>query len=329
MWAWLAALYVVAVVVQLALGLRVSSPWIMVDELVYSDMARSFARHGRFLIRGVHANYGFVYPLLLSPAYALFGSSADVYSGRSVINALVMSLGRLPGIPARAPRRAARGALAAAALAVAIPPMVYVGTLMTENAFYPVFLVARLALVARARAADGATAAARPRALRARVPDARAGRRARRRGSHRAARARLDRARPAAAALGVEVAVRRSTPARACSSSLVEVARGKSPSQLLGGYSVTTRTAGTTSGRSIRWIVYHVAELDLSLFVIPFAAFIVLVASARHLDRPLRVFCAAAAPLVVWLMLEVGVVRVARGRSGSRSGTSSTSRRSS
>ena len=28
---------------------------------------------GHFLIRGVHANYGFVYPLLLSPAYKLFG----------------------------------------------------------------------------------------------------------------------------------------------------------------------------------------------------------------------------------------------------------------
>ena len=69
-WAWLGSLYAVAVAVQLALALRVTSPWIMVDEIVYSDMARSFARTGHFLIRGVHANYGFVYPLLLSPVYA-------------------------------------------------------------------------------------------------------------------------------------------------------------------------------------------------------------------------------------------------------------------
>src|SRR6185437_5647521 len=41
---WLAGLYVAAVTIQLALALRVVSPWIMVDELVYSDMARSFAR---------------------------------------------------------------------------------------------------------------------------------------------------------------------------------------------------------------------------------------------------------------------------------------------
>jgi hypothetical protein len=88
---------------------------------------------------------------------------------------------------------------------------------------------------------------------------------------------------------------------------LVEIARGKSPSQLLGGYSVTTQNGTYHLWPSIRWILYHLAALDLSLFVIPFAAFIVLVASARHLDRPLRVFCAAAAPLVVWLTLEVGL----------------------
>ena len=42
---------------------------------------------------------------------------------------------------------------------------------------------------------------------------------------------------------------------------------------------------------ALRWILYHVAALDLSLFVLPFAALIVLVANARHLDAPLRAFC--------------------------------------
>jgi hypothetical protein len=58
MWAWLGLLYVAAVSVHLALGLRVVSPWIMVDELIYSDLARSCADTGHFLIRGAHANYG-------------------------------------------------------------------------------------------------------------------------------------------------------------------------------------------------------------------------------------------------------------------------------
>src|SRR5207245_6626176 len=96
MWLWVASLYVVAVAVQLGLGLRVVSPWIMVDELVYSDMARSFADTGHLLIRGAHANYGYVYPLLLSPAYALFGSVTDVYEWARVLNALAMCSVVLP-----------------------------------------------------------------------------------------------------------------------------------------------------------------------------------------------------------------------------------------
>ena len=39
-------------------------------------------------------------------------------------------------------------ALLAALLAVAVPSMVYTATVMTENAYYPVFLLAALALVA-------------------------------------------------------------------------------------------------------------------------------------------------------------------------------------
>jgi len=86
----------------------------------------------------------------------------------------------------------------------------------------------------------------------------------------------------------------------------VQLARGQSPSEILGGYSVTTG-AGYDPWDALRWVLYHAAALDLSLFVLPFAAFLVLVASARHLDRPLRVFCAAAVSLVVLLTIEVGI----------------------
>ena len=105
-------------------ALRVVSPWIMVDELVYSDMARSFADTGHFLIRGVHANYGFVYPLLLSPAYALFGSMTDVYQWARVRQrARRCARSSFPAYLLA--RRVVRpgAALAAAALAVAIPPI--------------------------------------------------------------------------------------------------------------------------------------------------------------------------------------------------------------
>jgi glycosyltransferase involved in cell wall biosynthesis len=305
-WLWLAGLYVAAVAVQLALGLRVVSPWIMVDELVYSDMARSFAAHGQFLIRGEHANYGFVYPLLISPAYWVFGFVGHAYEAAQAINALVMCSVVFPTYLLA--RRVVRHgyALAAAALAVAIPPMIYVGTLMTENAFYPVFMWLAYGLV---------LALERPTARRQLILLALC------------VLAFLTRAQAVALVAAVLSAplvlawIERGRPRRlsdwkwlygitigaGAAVMLVEVARGKSPSQLLGGYSVTTENGTYHLWPSLRWILYHVASLDLSLFIIPFAAFIVLVANARHLDRALRVFCAAAAPLIVWLTLEVAV----------------------
>lgn len=302
-WIWLGSLYAVSVAVQLALGLRVSSPWIMVDELVYSDMARSFASTGHFLIRGVHGDYGFVYPLLLSPAYALAGPVAHVYQWARVIDALAMCSAVFPAdLLARRVVRAP-AALAAAALAVALPSLAYVGTLMTENAFYPVFLWLALALVlmleqptmrrqlsvlvlcalafeirAQAVALFAAALTAplvlawiergRPRSLKAFAP-------------------------LYGIVLGGAVLV-----------AIVEAALGRSPAHILGSYSKTSN-GGYHVWPVVRWLVLHVAELDLSLWVLPFAALIVLVANARHLDRRLRVFAAVAVSLSAWLVLEV------------------------
>ena len=69
MWAWVVGLVVVSAGIRYALARRIVAPWIMVDELVYSELAKSFADAGRFLLRGEHtAAYGLVYPAILSPA---------------------------------------------------------------------------------------------------------------------------------------------------------------------------------------------------------------------------------------------------------------------
>ena len=108
--------------------------------------------------------------------------STDVYQWARVLNALVMCSVVFPAYLLA--RRVVRPgfALAAAALAVAIPSMVYVGTLMTENVVLSGLPLARVRARARARAADAQATAHRARALRARVRHARAGRRALRRG---------------------------------------------------------------------------------------------------------------------------------------------------
>jgi glycosyltransferase involved in cell wall biosynthesis len=306
MWAWLSSLYIVAVCVQLALALRLVSPWIMADELIYSDMARSFAETGRFAIRGTAANYGFVYPLLISPAYALFGSVQDAYDVARVLNALAICSVVLPVYLLA--RRVVRpgAAFVSAAFSVAIPPMIYTGTLMTENAFYPIFVWVAYALV---------LALERPTLRRQLILLALC------------ALAFLTRAQ-AVALVGAALAaplllawIERGRPRRlsewkplyavvaaaAIVAVAVEALRGRSPSTILGGYSVTTTDASYPVWRSLRWIAYHVASVDLALWVVPFAALIVLTANARHLDRALRVYCAATVAIAVFLTIEVAI----------------------
>ena len=120
----------------------------MVDELIYSELAKSLADSGRFLIRGeATAAYGIVYPALIAPAWALFESVPQAYAAAKAINALVMSLAAVPAYFLARRVLAEPLALVAAALTVAVPSMVYTATLMTENAFYPLFLCAALAMV--------------------------------------------------------------------------------------------------------------------------------------------------------------------------------------
>jgi glycosyltransferase involved in cell wall biosynthesis len=304
-WVLLGSLYATAAVVLLSLGLRVSSPWIMVDELVYSDMARSFAATGHFLIRGVHGNYGPLYPLLLSPVYAAFGPVSDAYAWARVVNALLIASAVFPAylLARHVVRRPA--ALTAAALAVAVPSTAYAGTLMTENAFYPLFLwlaltlvlalerptVSRqlvlLALCVVAFEVRAQTVALVVAALTAPL-----------------VLAWIERGRPRR--LVAWAPLYAATAAVALLIVVVEVARGRSPLAVLGNYSVTS-SGGYRPWPVVHWLVLHVAELDLYLWVLPFAALIVLAANARHLDAPLRRYVAAAATLSAWLVLEVAV----------------------
>ena len=92
--------------------------------------------------------YGFVYPVLIAPAWRLFGAVPDAYAAAKAINAVRDVARRDPGLlPRPAPPRRPPLALVAALLTVLVPSMLYTGTLMTENAFYPLFLVVALALV--------------------------------------------------------------------------------------------------------------------------------------------------------------------------------------
>jgi len=302
---WLFGIVAVSWAVQFLLARRVVAPWIMVDELVYSDMARSFAATGHFLIRGVHANYGVVYPAILAIPYRIFGSIFDVYSAAKAIDSLLISLAALPAyLLARRVLRPST-ALVAAALAVALPSLAYAGMLMTENAFYPLFLLLVLALVRMLE---------RPTALRQLVVLVLCG------------VAFLTRTQAVALVPAVLVAplllawIERGRARRfssfvplygltalaALAVVTSELVRGRSPAAALGNYSQTSG-GHYQAWPAFKWLLFHVGELDLALFAVPFAAAIVLVASARHLDRAVRVYVAAATSVTLLLVVEVAV----------------------
>jgi glycosyltransferase involved in cell wall biosynthesis len=305
-WAWLAALVVVSAVGRYLLSRRVVAPWIMVDELIYSELAKSFAATGHFLLRGQHhGGYGIVYPTVIAPAWKLFSSPIAAYAAAKTIGSIAMSLAAVPAYFIARRVLAPVPSLAAAVLVVAVPSMVYTGTLMTETVFYPLFLCVALALVlalerptpprqlallgicllaflTRAQAVALVPAVATAPLLLAVVDG-------RRRSALRSFR--LLYGILAAAVVAVLA---------------IQPLRGRSPYDVFGSYSITGHTHYGI-GSVLRWLAYHVAELDLYLGILPFAALVTLAFTVRGLDRPARVFVVASVALTSWLVLEVAV----------------------
>jgi hypothetical protein len=298
-WVWLVGLVAVSTGIRYALARRIVAPWIMVDELIYSELAKSFASTGHFLVRDQPtAAYGLVYPLLISPAWALFSAVPTAYGAAKAINALLMSLAAVPTYFLARRVLAPWASLAASVLALAVPSMVYSGTLMTENAFYPVFMCAALATVlwleqptfkrtvvvlalsVIAYLTRAQAAALLPALLTA--PFLVSGRRALR-------EFRWLYGFVGGVAVGVLA---------------IQGIRGRSPLGVLGAYEAAGHSHYSIH-KVVTYFVYHVAELDLSLGVFPFAALVVLALGYRGLDRRTRIFVAAAISLSFWLILEV------------------------
>ncbi|HEY8776128.1 MAG TPA: glycosyltransferase family 4 protein, partial [Gaiellaceae bacterium] len=304
-WAWLAGLVVLSAVFRYGLSRRVVAPWIMVDELIYSELAKSFGQTGHFLIRDVHDGaYGVVYPLLIAPAWRAFGSVTDAYAAAKAIGSVLMSLTAIPVYFLARRVVTPIPSLLAALLAVAVPSLMYTGTLMTETVFYPLFACVALALVlalerptiqrqlvllglcllaflTRSQAIVLIPAVATAPLLLAWLD---------RRRLRMLADFRVLYGVLAAGIVGVLA---------------IQLFRGHSAYDVLGGYSVTGH-ATYRPDQVVKWVLYHVAELDLYLGIAPFAALVLLTFVGRSLDRPLRVFLAATLPLTAWLLLEVG-----------------------
>ena len=250
--------------------------------------------------RRADGGYGFVYPILISPAYALFARSRPSTRGQGDQRGAHVARPPCRRTCSPAGVVSQRGALVAAAAHRAVPSMFYTGTLMTENAFYPIFLLVALALVATARAADALARCVLPRRAR-RSRTRRARRRSRCFAAALVAPLLLGAARArtcARAARSLHAALRRPS-ADAVLASLAD--RRARPQPLVAARRLRARrpTRRTTSAsRSRSGSLWHVAELDLYVGVVPFAALARALASTRGRCRAAeRAFVAATVSL--------------------------------
>lgn len=286
-----AAIVVFSAFLQLRFGRQIGVPWIVPDELYYVELARSIGDGGIPSLAGdVTLGYGVLYALLLAPVYALADDQESAYAAAKALNAILISLAAIPAY-LLAHRFVSRGsALLVSLLSVALPSLAYASVLMTENAFYPLFLLAMLAVV---RALDRPSAGRQLTVLGAVVL--------------------LTLVRPQGAAVLVAFAgsvlllalLRRRSglPAGLASYRVTWLALGTAAalglaasiargSGALGPYA--SAVGDLALGEVPRWVWLHAAGLDLYLAVIPLLATVVVAArglreAASHEDRLLAV----------------------------------------
>ena len=301
--AWLAGIVVLSAAVRLWLGGDMPAPFVFVDELIYSELARSLAETGSFAVRGVPTSgYSILYPALIAPAYWLFDALPSAYAAAKATNAIAMSLAAVPAwLLAR--RVVGRWlALLAAALAVVLPSMAYTATLVTETLFYPVALVfawtlvrvlerpsvgrigilvlalgAALATRSQALAFVGAVLLA-PLVLALLRRDART-------------------IRPFLPLLGGIVGLVVLVVA-------LQLLRGRALSDLLGAYSVVGE-GGYDVDQAFRYWLWHVEELTLYVGVVPAVVLVVLLLRPRELPERVQEHLAATVAVAVTSTLVV------------------------
>ncbi len=302
-WAWLAAIVVGSAGVRAWLARDLVAPFIMVDEIIWSELARGMADAGEPLLRDQpDPGYSVVYPLLISPAYALFDALPTAYAAVKTWNSVLMSLAAIPAF-FLARRVVARGyALLGALLAVAVPSLAYTGTVMTENAFYPLFLAFVLVLV---------VALERPKPLWVVLLLALLG-------LAYATRVQAVALAPAVLLAPLVLALFEPYSLRQAASryrwlyGIVLCAAGVAlgvqlaSGGLLGAYEPVSERSYDL-GDALRYLWWHVAELSLYVLVVPLAATIVLVARARSLDARLQAFLAATVAVTVCVIPVVAV----------------------
>jgi Dolichyl-phosphate-mannose-protein mannosyltransferase len=311
---WLGILVLLAAAARFALAAQVPGPGIFPDELIYSELAKSTAASGDFAVRGTAfsgSTYGPLYVLLIAPAYRL-ASLPEAYLVAKAVNCLVMSLAAIPAYLLARRLVEPRWARLAAGLALLIPTMAYSSRIMTEAAAYPVFLVAVLAMIQAleqptvrrqlaALAAIGVACAIRPQAL-ILVPAFL---------TSICAQVALDARRSDRSTVRLLAGYRATGIAGLVCLAAFALIAVVEPARLGSGWNRAASIAARIRLFDVpKWLVYHLAELDVALGVVPLAAaavlFWIVLADARG-GRPAQAFAVVAGMTTAWMLLLAAV----------------------
>ena len=118
------------------LGSTVDSPHVFSDELLYFDTAAAVTDGDGLSVRGQDYRYAPLYPLLLSPLHWIASNRVAAYELAKALNALLFSLTAIPVFLVARRVLPPWPSAAVAGLSISIPSAVYVSVVMTESLAY-------------------------------------------------------------------------------------------------------------------------------------------------------------------------------------------------
>ena len=133
------ATFASAFLVYAALALSIETPRAFSDELLYFKAASAVTDGDGLTIRGEPYRYGPLYPALLVPVHWIAQDRETAYQFAKILNSLFFALTVFPIFLLARRVLMPWPAVGAAALSVAVPSMTYVSVVMTESVAYFAF----------------------------------------------------------------------------------------------------------------------------------------------------------------------------------------------
>ena len=143
-WKWVLLIYFACVIVRSVMAfLTTAFPTVGIDEFLYSSLGRSIATEGSLLYRGQPAKYSYlIYPLMISPVYALFGEGVNYYRVIQIWNAVIMNLAIFPIFwLCRETLKEEKKALWVSAVCMLLPDFLMSEFVFSEALIYPLFFL--------------------------------------------------------------------------------------------------------------------------------------------------------------------------------------------